>query len=590
MVDLYFIKHRHYRPKSDYFPDGIPTIDFGVAGWLSRPFDVIIIMAIIVLSIACLISGAISFLIEKSTDSLNPFIDMPCGKYKGKWNENQDIISFYGIPYTVPPITEPIDRLKGFLPWPESRRWRNSIKLDDSFEHCLLSHVKRCEMIDSRWNCDFSEIPKISTCSSYAFAEDDFKASLGEDEDCLTMDIKRPKQLLNEPTNVIVVVATEAGVADAMKLPIGKEKAFVPSDATVLEFGAIWVRVSIRVGFYSTFEGENFAASDLVNSLSWVTRNIGYFGGDPNKVTLLAFGSAATLVFKMLHLGEAVAMQLPIQIWLSSPAVPLTPSKNAINFYDELYAIYMNTNPRKTECGKKVDKSEKCKAEIKNYMISKDTSFLFSIEKLRNKFFKFASVIGRPLSLSSLFEDTMLRSDWFGFLINNADSNKVEWLQKKRIFVVHGSNELEEFPGIENLTYKSSKLHLEKLLGKIGLEEYETTYLEDSNDERWEKMFLIRLITIIKFICPVLKFKDGSKDFNYLINDQYLSGPVLEIATASGLRGGVLNFGFRSLDIAAITGNLNKMENEVHLRRIFKDFALFRNESLPPKCQEEWRK
>jgi len=68
----------------------------------------------------------------------------------------------------------------------------------------------------------------------------------------------------------------------------------------------------------------NYGLSDVITALQWVQINIGKFGGDPKRVTLLGHQSGATLLSVMLQ--YRIRTDLYKQLWISGgpPATVLT--------------------------------------------------------------------------------------------------------------------------------------------------------------------------------------------------------------------------------------------------------------------------
>jgi para-nitrobenzyl esterase len=111
------------------------------------------------------------------------------------------------------------------------------------------------------------------------------------DEDCLRLSITRPAEMsLDEPLPVIVWVHGGSYVTGAGDLPIYNPAVLVAEQRVV--FVAVTYRLGL-LGFLGSEGGTppNLGLLDLLESLRWVQRNIGAFGGNPALVTM--FGQSA---------------------------------------------------------------------------------------------------------------------------------------------------------------------------------------------------------------------------------------------------------------------------------------------------------
>ncbi|XP_016968601.1 glutactin [Drosophila biarmipes] len=125
--------------------------------------------------------------------------------------------------------------------------------------------------------------------------------SRGENvDDCLTLDIYAPDGASQLP--VLVFVHGE------MLFDGGSEEA---QPDYVLEKDVLLVSINYRLapfGFLSALSDElpgNVALSDLHLALEWLQRNLAYFGGNPDKVTLVGQAGGATLAHALSLSGRA---------------------------------------------------------------------------------------------------------------------------------------------------------------------------------------------------------------------------------------------------------------------------------------------
>lgn len=74
-----------------------------------------------------------------------------------------------------------------------------------------------------------------------------------------------------------------------------------------LEKNIVYVAANYRIGIFGFMSTEdlscpgNMGLKDLVLALKWVQKNIAYFGGDPNRVTIFGQSAGAVLVSYLLQ-------------------------------------------------------------------------------------------------------------------------------------------------------------------------------------------------------------------------------------------------------------------------------------------------
>jgi para-nitrobenzyl esterase len=87
--------------------------------------------------------------------------------------------------------------------------------------------------------------------------------------------------------------------------------------------GVVTVTLSYRLGFdgFGWIEGapQNRAVRDWLAALEWVRANIGFFGGDPGRVTIAGQSAGGGAVLTLL--GMPAAQPLFHRVWCSSPAL-----------------------------------------------------------------------------------------------------------------------------------------------------------------------------------------------------------------------------------------------------------------------------
>lgn len=212
-----------------------------------------------------------------------------CGPVKGLV-EGQDQFSFKRIPYAIPVLNT--DR------WTHSRPMTT---LDDCHEGIYEAHGHN----DSG-----------SCIRRYPNGADG-------SENCLTLDIYTSSVVYNELQPVVVYI-------DGDDLSQEEEQALQPSASLAYDHKTVFVSVNYRrgvLGFLSlkslsarspTKSSGNYGMGDIIASLKWIQKNIQHFGGHPNKITILARGSGATLVTALT--ASPQAQDLFQQVWLSNGA------------------------------------------------------------------------------------------------------------------------------------------------------------------------------------------------------------------------------------------------------------------------------
>ncbi len=122
-------------------------------------------------------------------------------------------------------------------------------------------------------------------------------------EDCLTLNVWAPAMRHDQPRPVMVWIHGGAFVSGSNAVPIydGSELA---------KQGIIVVSINYRLGVFgfAAFQelksdpggGANFGLQDILAALRWTQRNIGAFGGDPEKVTIAGQSAGAMVVHTLL--------------------------------------------------------------------------------------------------------------------------------------------------------------------------------------------------------------------------------------------------------------------------------------------------
>ncbi len=188
------------------------------------------------------------------------------GAVRGKIED--DIAVFKGIPYAAPPVGE--------LRWRAPRRaaaWDGELAADRFGPVC----PQPLQPAAKAWRREYIE-------------------TVGQSEDCLTLNIWTPSETPRTPLPVMVYIH-----GGNYQRGSGSEPRYVGT--TLVRDGVILVTINYRVGALGRFAhpalsriqaGEplaNYGILDQIAALEWVRRNIEAFGGNPDTVTV--FGHSA---------------------------------------------------------------------------------------------------------------------------------------------------------------------------------------------------------------------------------------------------------------------------------------------------------
>ena len=129
-------------------------------------------------------------------------------------------------------------------------------------------------------------------------------------EDCLYLDIKRPKKINNEPLPVMFWIhggGNTSGLKDLYDF-----------SAMVKKHNVLVVSINYRLGPFGWFthpsiqdlqsdldNTSNFGTLDIIAALEWVQSNISSFGGDPNNVTIFGESAGGHNVLSLLVAKQA---------------------------------------------------------------------------------------------------------------------------------------------------------------------------------------------------------------------------------------------------------------------------------------------
>ena len=166
----------------------------------------------------------------------------------------------------------------------------------------------------------FDEVFRIVTGTTKIFPK--LILNLSISEDCLGLNVYTPS--LDE--NLPVMVWIHGG-----SLMTGSGSMY-PHEAIVEGNDVVLVSINYRLGFLGYFphpelSEANFGLLDQVKALEWVRDNIGSFGGDPSRVTIVgeSAGGASVLALMVSPLSEGLFQSVVSQ----SPAVMESPDLTA---------------------------------------------------------------------------------------------------------------------------------------------------------------------------------------------------------------------------------------------------------------------
>ncbi|KAL3282162.1 hypothetical protein HHI36_005357 [Cryptolaemus montrouzieri] len=207
----------------------------------------------------------------------NPRVTISDGIVEGKilkTKEGREFQAFQGIPFAEPPVGD----LRFRSPVPK-KPW--SMVLDATKPHTV------CPQIDT----------------------DVHKGVVDGEEDCLFLNVYKP-MLHHESTDSLPVMVYFHG--GGFNFGAGNSDYYGPQ--TLLDRDIILVVTNYRLGilgFFSTGDEVapgNYGLKDQSLALKWVNKNIKYFNGDPEKVTI--FGNSAGATCSQLHIVSPLSKGL----------------------------------------------------------------------------------------------------------------------------------------------------------------------------------------------------------------------------------------------------------------------------------------
>ncbi|XP_018417662.1 PREDICTED: uncharacterized protein LOC108791619 isoform X2 [Nanorana parkeri] len=217
----------------------------------------------------CLLAAGFAYLSGKSGCTLVD-VSTSCGKVRGHHCDH--VYMFKGIPYASPP-TGPL-------------RWRPPVE-------------------PTCWNDTLSATEFKPMCAQVRPLN--ATGTVMGSEDCLYVNVWTPS--LDLEAKLPVMVWIHGGY---LLIASGSEPGYCPNEDLVMHSHMVHVSFNYRLnafGFLALAElregsptntSGNYGLMDQLAALKWVQKNIQYFGGDPNKVTIYGQSSGGTSVWTMM--------------------------------------------------------------------------------------------------------------------------------------------------------------------------------------------------------------------------------------------------------------------------------------------------
>ncbi|KAJ4412855.1 hypothetical protein N0V82_008706 [Gnomoniopsis sp. IMI 355080] len=235
---------------------------------------------------ALLLAASLSFLsalAHAQSDTSNvPVIDLGYAKYAGYTNSTAKINYYRGLHYAQPPT--------GAL------RWQRPVPIEYSSNYTGQT-IQATEIAPT---C-IQGYPQWSYAEGITLVED-------QSEDCLILDVLVPSSPKNVTGGLPVMIQIHGG-----GYTLGSAQSY-PGDAMVAASngGLIYVSIQYRLGLFGFLAGSDVAENGVQNAglydqrlaIEWVSRHIGAFGGNPNKLTIWG-GSAGggSVTYQMMAGG-----------------------------------------------------------------------------------------------------------------------------------------------------------------------------------------------------------------------------------------------------------------------------------------------
>lgn len=230
-------------------------------------------------------------LANAESSSSVPIIDLGYAKYAGYTNATAKINYYRGLHYAQPPTG--------------SLRWQRPVPIESSSNYT----GQTIQATEAGPIC-IQGYPVGSFARSNVVFSSGVPA--GQSEDCLLLDVLVPSSPKKIRGGLPVMLQIHGG-----GYTIGSAE-FYPGDAMVAasEGGLIYVSIQYRLGVFGFLGGSDVKANGVQNAglydqrlaIEWVSRNIGAFGGDPNKITIWGGSAGGGSVTYQLMAGGGLGV------------------------------------------------------------------------------------------------------------------------------------------------------------------------------------------------------------------------------------------------------------------------------------------
>eukprot|EP01063_Lacrimia_lanifica_P023271 TRINITY_DN30760_c0_g1_i1.p1 TRINITY_DN30760_c0_g1~~TRINITY_DN30760_c0_g1_i1.p1 ORF type:complete len:607 (+),score=182.72 TRINITY_DN30760_c0_g1_i1:96-1916(+) len=226
----------------------------------------------------------------------NGVLEIGHGKVRGDWLPLQKQSQFKGVPYATPPLG--------------AHRFRKSKPIDKPWEGVV--------------DCTSKQVRRIALQAPQPEKYDE--ATTECTEDCLYLNLWMPDSALDftrRPHSVPVVVLVHGG-----GLLSGSCHDAEVDGAEYAKRGVIAVAPNYRLGPLGVLRlgpnGDyNCCLWDIMAALEFVNRQIHFFGGDANNVTLCGIGSGGDLAMALLASSHAYALRYFQKVVLQNCTLPI---------------------------------------------------------------------------------------------------------------------------------------------------------------------------------------------------------------------------------------------------------------------------
>lgn len=221
-----------------------------------------------------------------------PVIDVGYAKYAGYTNATAKINYYRGLHYAQPPTG--------------SLRWQRPVPIESSTNYTgqtiqATSIPPACIQGYPAWEYASATAPGSFSATPY-----------GQTEDCLTVDVLVPSSKKNVTGGLPVMIQIHGG-----GYTVGNAQSY-PGDAMVAasDGGLIYVSIQYRLGLFGFLGGSDVAENGVRNAglydqrlaIEWVSRHIGAFGGNPNKITIWGGSAGGGSVTYQLMAGGGLGV------------------------------------------------------------------------------------------------------------------------------------------------------------------------------------------------------------------------------------------------------------------------------------------